>query len=203
MAKRLKGRYIPNIVGVYAKLGRKPGAGDSLSMLPYWSDLTGDGWNQMDEQTWRTGRMGRASEWGARAREMQSVTAVRSFEQRGASRWLVTEVIPLVSAEDAALALADVPNRFLANPRSKVTIVKEGAVSGIAGPGDSASWAYEQETTSSMGPGIARYLSGTAGPVLYLVVGSGLADTWSWDGIISVAEGIASRSCDLQRSQDG
>jgi hypothetical protein len=202
VSKGLKGRYVPNIVGVYAKLGRKPGAGHSLSMLPQCSDLTGDGWNQMDEQTWRTGRMGRASDWGARAREIQSVTAVRSFEQRGASRWLVTEVIPLVSADDAALALADIPNRFLVNPRRKVTVVKEGAVSGIAGPGDSSIWAYEQETTGSMGSGIARYLSGTAGSVLYLVVASGLTDTWPWDGIVSVAEGIVSRIFDLQSAGD-
>jgi hypothetical protein len=171
-----------------------------VSMLPECSDLTGDGWSLMDQQTWRTGRMGRASDWGARAREMQSVTAVRSFEQQGASCWLVTEVIPLVSAEDAALALADIPNRFLVNPRRKVTVVKEGEVSGIAGPGHSSICAYEQETTSSMGSGMARYLSGTAGPVLYLVVASGLADSWSWDGIVSVAEGLVSRIFEFQRA---
>jgi hypothetical protein len=68
-------------------------------MLPDLADLAGDGWKVVDEQRWRTGRMGKVQDWGVRARQIRSVTAIRSFEQIGASRWVSTEVIPRSSRQ--------------------------------------------------------------------------------------------------------
>jgi hypothetical protein len=184
--------YVPNIMAVYAKLGSKRGGERSLHMLPQRFEL-GEGWKQHSELTWRTGRMGRAHEWGIRARKVKSVTAVRHFEQESASRWLTTQVIPAATESDAALFLDDLPNRFLRNPRTIVKLTNEHAVSGIVALGGPSTWAHEQQTTSKMGPGVIRYLSGTVGPVLYLVMASGFGDRWPWVEVTSVAELIVER----------
>jgi hypothetical protein len=102
MPEGLKYRYVPNIVLVYAKFGSKRGGERSLHMLPQRFEL-GEGWRQLGEHTWRTGRMGKASDWAVRARKLKSVTAIRSFEQATASRSLTTQVVPAASESDAAI----------------------------------------------------------------------------------------------------
>ena len=159
-----------------------------MRMLPDASDLVSEGWKRVDERSWRTGRTGTPSEWGLRARELKSITAWRSFEQKAASKWLWTEVVPLSSADDAGLALRDVPIGFLKNLRAEVTLTDEHTVDGVTVPGSQATWAYEQETSGPRGLGMARYLGGTVGPILFLVAGSGLAEAWTWDDLVSVAE---------------
>jgi hypothetical protein len=99
-------------------LGPKPGADRSLKILPSTADMPGDGWRLLDERTFRTGRMGRATEYGKRARKLGSLTAIRSFEQK-ANRWLWAEVIPLANEEDAAAALNEA--RIVRNPGVTVT----------------------------------------------------------------------------------
>jgi hypothetical protein len=194
VSEGVSGRYVPNIMFVYAKFGTKSGAPASLEMLPECSDLAGDGWTLLDEQTWRTGRMGKVSDWGVRAREIKSVTALRSFAQDDKFRWLVTQVIPLASQSDAALAVKDAPNRFLRNPRSRVSVKLEHSVGDITAPGGGPStWAYEQETASSMGPGVCRYLAGTCGSTLYVIIAAGLTESWRWDEIVCVAQDIVNR----------
>src|ERR1700734_3527330 len=103
----MKRVYVPNFKFLYAMLGPKPGADRSLKMLPSTADMPGERWRLLDERTFRTGRMGRVTEYGKRARELRSVTAFRSFEQAD-DRWLWAEVIPLANEEDATTALEEV-----------------------------------------------------------------------------------------------
>jgi hypothetical protein len=189
---KLKFRYIPNGLFVYAQLGRKPGAERSLSMLPSVSDLPGEGWSLADQQTWRTGRMGRKTDWSARARKLGSVTAIRSFAQMEPSRWLMTQVIPMADEIDAGALLTDLPARFIKSS-ARVTVTDERSVSEVTVAGCSATWAHEQHTTGTFGEGMNRLLAGTVGPVVFVVGASGPVDSWSWTGVISMATAVSQR----------
>jgi hypothetical protein len=191
--EKLSYRYVPNGRFVYAKLGSKRGAERSLRMLPDLSDLVGDGWKVLAELRWRTGRMGNVSDWGVRARRIRSVTAYRSFEQTGASRWLWAEVMPLATDADSAAALTDLPSRFLRNPRAKRTITGERSVLDVTVPGTLSTWAYEQATTGTIGNGVSRYLGGAVGSVVFLVAASGTGDGWPWDEVVSIANVVVRR----------
>jgi hypothetical protein len=190
--EKVRYRYVPNGKFVYAKLGSRRGGEHSLRMLPDASDL-GDGWKVFREQTWRTGRMGRALDWGVRAREMRSVTAYRSFEQTGASRSLWAEVMPLATDADAAAALTDLPTRFIRNPRAEVSVTGEQSVLDVAVPGTLSTWAYEQTVSGKVGNGVSRYLAGAVGSVIFIVAASGLGDGWPWDEVVSIANLVVSR----------
>jgi hypothetical protein len=186
--------YVPNIRYQYAKLGQKPEPKRrSVNLLPDASELPGDGWVVLDERTWRTGRIRKPAAWGVRARQQGSVTAIRSFEQKAVARWVWAEVMPLASDDDAAEALTELPNRFVRNPRSIVTLTSEFPVNDITVPGCSQTWAYAQEGTSSMGDSTTQMLAGAVGRVLFCLGASGLRDMWSWDEVILVAGTIVER----------
>jgi hypothetical protein len=180
---------------LYAKLGQKvEPTRRSLAMLPAASDLPGDGWTLLDEATWRTGRLGKATEWGIRARALGSVTAIRSFEQKTESRrGLWAEVMPLASEDDAAEALNDLPNRFVRNPRSKVTFTTEHQASGVMVPGTASTWAYERNGTSAAGDSAERIVAGTVGRIQFVVDVSGLGEAWPWDEVVSIAGDLVHR----------
>jgi hypothetical protein len=189
-----KTSYVPNFKFVYARLGLKPGKKQSLSLLPDVGDLPGDGWKVLDEQTWRTGHIGKATDWAERARNLHSVTALRSFEQEEASRWLLAQVVPLANEPDAKSALSEVPYRFLRNRKFAGSITHEHRVDGLSVPGSAESWAYEQETTSDIGDGITMYLAGVAGSVCFMLVASASTGRWSWDDLTQLAELVVQRS---------
>jgi hypothetical protein len=186
----MKPVYVPNVRFLYAMLGPKPGADRSLKMLPSIADMAGDGWRLLDQRTFRTGRLGRATEYGKRAHKLRSVTAIRSFEQVGYSRWLWAEVIPLASEEDAAAA-SDDALRVVRNPR--VTVTNEHRVTGVSVPGSSSAWTYEQQTTGPLGNGVSLCLRGTAGSIIFVVMASGFAESWRWDDVVSIASLIVAR----------
>jgi hypothetical protein len=191
--EKLSGRYVPNGRLFYAKLGSKSGGKRSLRMLPEPSDLEGQGWELRDEQTWRTGRMGRVTEWSLRARQAGSVTAIRSFEQTDLARWVVAEVIPVTSEVDAVTAVGDLPNRFIGNPRSRGRVTSEGSVPDVTVADTLASWAYKQTITSDRGEGLSLLLGGAARSVVFVVIASALTDAWNWDEVQSVAAVIVRR----------
>jgi hypothetical protein len=57
-----------------------------------------EGWRQIDERRWRTGRGGGGREpWAVRAREMRGVTAWRSFAAVPDGLWLWAQATPLAS----------------------------------------------------------------------------------------------------------
>lgn len=190
MPEGMKPVYVPNFRYLYSMLGPKPGADRSLKMLPSVADMPGDGWRLLDQRTFRTGRMGRATEYGNRARKLRSVTSMRSFEQVGHSRWLWAEVIPLANEEDAAVASDD---SLLVVRNPGVTVTNEHPVTGVSVPGSSSVWAYEQESTGPVGNGVSLCLRGTAGSIIFVVMASGFAESWRWDDVVSIASLIVAR----------
>lgn len=169
---------------VMAQMGRKPGAGQSLSRLVDVEDLPGSGWRVIDKRTWRTGVQTPDEPWAQRAAAAESVTAWRSFRQ--SDRWLWGQLVPLASAVDAATALAEVPGRRLANLRAKARIESESEVPGITVEGCNATWAYEQYMIGARHSGVTRMLAGTLGSDLLVLAGSGQPD-WTWDDLTAVA----------------
>ncbi len=90
-----------------AQLGTKPGGKDLLSGLLAADDLPGRGWEQLDERAWRTGMVERDAEWAARARQINSVTTWRSFEESTSARWMWVQVVPLACEGDVWGTLGD------------------------------------------------------------------------------------------------
>lgn len=176
-----------------AQIGWKRGARISLSMLPKTSDLPGNRWIRLGQNTTRMGWMNRESELGARARELHKVSATRYFKQLNRVRWLWAQVLPFANEADAATAMSNGPT-FVRNPRSKgYTVTKEGPVGGVTVPGCLSSWAHERESSGRIGEAAARMVMATKGPVLFVVSASGLVNKWSWDEVVSVADGVAKR----------
>ena len=173
---------------VKATLGSKPGAETVLAALLSRGDLPSGRWKQLDERTWRTGEAGPETPWATRARDVGSVTAWRSFEDRDATRWVWCQLTPLASPEDAASALGDLPSRVLVNLRTEVNVVASTDVAPPVLPGAEHVWAHEQTTTGPNGEGVVRYLAGTVGEKLFVLCSSGGPDTWAWPGIIRLAE---------------
>jgi hypothetical protein len=182
----------PRVQFVRAQLGRKVGKGDALARLLSGNDLPDGPWRVLDQRTWRTGEIGRATAWGDRARQAGSVTVWRSFSHQTARRWAWIQVIPTASDEDAGDALADVGERMLANLRSRVRLVSQHDVSLEPFAGASAVWAREQHTEGRDGPGVTLMLAGAVTHWLVIVCLSG-ASAWDWPSASALAELQAAR----------
>jgi hypothetical protein len=156
-------------------------------------DLPGIGWRVIDERAWRTGTSGAQAAWASRARASGLLTAWRSFEQGSAQRWLWIQVTPLVDDRDAEEALHAVPERLLANLRSKVEVMTSIDLEAVAIDGSSAGWAHEQHTNGRRGDGIALYSAFATGSKLVALAASGLKGSWSWAEVARVSQRQADR----------
>jgi hypothetical protein len=117
---------------------------------------------------------------------MKSVTASVSFEQKGTSRSLFAQVVPLANEQDAAATMKMMPS---VQP-----------VEGVTVPGSNSTKAYELETGDPTGAVMIRAVRGHVGSVVFVVWGSALGDeTLSWNEVVSVAETIVQR---ISQSQD-
>jgi hypothetical protein len=164
----------------------KPGAKHFVNMLPRISDQPGDGWVRLRKHTYRTSGVNPVTGPATRAQKMKSVTASRSFEQKGTSRSLMAQVVTLANEQDAASALNWVPS---AEP-----------VDGVTVPGSTSTRAYELETSGATRTEIIRIVRGRVGSVVFLVWGSALVgDMWSRIEVVSVGETIVKR---ISQSRD-
>jgi hypothetical protein len=172
-----------------------PGDGKraSLAMLLKPDELPGAGWKKLDQRAWRTGFFPNPSEAARRARDVESVSAIRSFEQAN-SRWVWIEVIPFVSAPDAESMLPTLPALFVSNPRAKVTVTTERRLDPHEAP-DVASYpfVYEQSTVGQRGAGVSRYVAGTVGHIVFIVAFSALSADVSWADVAAVAAAQTSK----------
>jgi len=169
---------------VAAQLGSRKGRRRSLSMLAEADDLPGSGWRVRDERTWRTG-VGGDEAWARRAREMKSVTAWRSFEN--AHRWIWVQAIPLASPADAHDAMGALPERLLANLRSRVTVTSSREVTAPSIVGATGTWAREGDTTGDMGLGRSLIVAWIATTTVCVLDCSGRQDQWEWPEVVTVA----------------
>lgn len=170
-----------------------------MEVLPSASDLPNGRWRQQDERTWRTGEAGSDTAWATRARDIGSMTAWRSFEDRDSSRWLWCQLTPFATADDAALALLELPSRMLANLRADVEVVGGSDVVPPAVPGAEHIWAHEQTTAGPRGGGLVRYLAATVGEHLFVVCASGAPDGLSWSSVAELARAQAARITGISR----
>jgi hypothetical protein len=175
-----------------AQVGRKPDGAQSQTLLLEAFDLPGPDWTVKDERTWRTG-VDATTDWQRRAKAAGCVTAWRSFEQIGRSRWLWIQATPLVDAADAVSALADLPARMLRNLGAKVRVVEEREVAPPAPLTTATAWAVEQRAEGRIGASVTLLLISAVGRNLVAVAGSGLGQPWTWDDIGQLAQRQATR----------
>jgi hypothetical protein len=182
-----------NAEWLLAKVGqRRSEARRSLAMLPTVEDLPADGWKVLDQHTWRTGKLGPRSEVKKRAAAQGAVTAWRSFENGGRSRWLWAQIIPLITHDDALVAMSEAKAGGMRNPNAGVTVAGETEVEAPAVSGVVASWALDQHTSDAKGQHIARLFGACIGRVVFILAASGWTD-WSWAEVAAVAESTGKR----------
>ena len=182
-----------------AKIGQRRGPTRySRSLLPTVEDL-GHGWVILGQKTWRTGRLGLRSEVLRRAAALGYVTAIRSFENKGRSRWLWVQVVPLASEADTKEALRGLPDRLMRNRPAKVEVVHLAVVDAPAVLGISSAWAMEQVTRGGNGLHVAQMLGMCVGSTLLVLLASGYED-WSWEEVADTAGVLASRVITAQKT---
>jgi len=185
-----------------AQIGASPARRSSLSMVLRANELPESGWSELRQLSWRVGAWGyRPAETGRRAHRAGYFVAVRSFEQKSTSRWLVVQVAPYVSTSDAEKAVGGMRSRLYSNSSSKVLVTAEREVEGIEVVGVTNPWTLEQLQEGKelagdqkfVGPSATRYVAGNIENVLFFLQCSGLGEGWSWSDVESVASLQASK----------
>jgi hypothetical protein len=184
-----------NLQAFISRIGPKLVKERALAMLLESFELPGSSWRVFRQGAFRTGAWGsKPSEYGRRAKRAGSFSAKRSFEQATPHRWLVLQVIPLVSVADAEALVPSLRKTFRPNPRSKVTVTEEREIDDQAIPGIGTTWLYEQKMTGVGGAKMeARYVGGNVGNIVLVVVSSGEVGAWPWDELGDVARAQAAK----------
>jgi len=150
-----------------AQLGRKSRKSESLALLIIASDLPGDPWFQRDQKVYRCGTLGPQKPWSKRAGKEGKFMAVRSFEQPSTQSWLLTQVIPLLSQDDATLAVsAWTLEDSWANSNFHGSILNEREILDETVPGVDGARIFEQETQTPAGHGFNRLAMAFVGPIV-------------------------------------
>jgi hypothetical protein len=143
----------------FAQLGPKPGGKVVLAKLLTSEELPGSGWRKLDERTWRTGEIEKDAGWAVRARDIGSITAWRSFEQKSDFCWIWVQAVPLATAHDVGEAMATIPQRMLRNLHAEVKVTASEDVTLadalVAGP----TWTHRRKTVGPMGERARPFIS--------------------------------------------
>lgn len=133
-------------------------------------DLPGSGWVQRDERVFRLGVLGDRTPWGERAGRAGHFAAMRSFEQVSTKAWTVSEVLPLVSIEDASLALRSLSMKNMwRNPKFGGELVEERELENPSVPQVDEVRIILHEAKSSTQRGYTLHAFATVGSVLLFV----------------------------------
>ena len=141
-------------------------------------------WTVLDERRWRSGAV--AEPWAVRVRRLGGLTAWRSFKAPSNDRWLWVQATPLATDEDADAARAGFLNRTLKNPSAQVRIMAshDGPPLAVAA---SHTTTLEQLTTGPAGPGSARYVVWSHGPIVSALSASAFGEPWPWTSLVDLA----------------
>ncbi len=172
--------------------GRSPDKRDALARLLRGGDLPGSGWRLMSQRTWRTGSKGPDTEWGARARAAGSLTAWRSFQNRGVRQWVWLQMVPLTSVADAHAEFDLLKERGLRHQGARVRVLSERDVLIEPFAGSSRTWGYEQRITGLAGPGENKLLVAAVGSNVIVLCSSG-APVINWQSLAALAAKLGQR----------
>jgi hypothetical protein len=125
------------------------------------------------------------------------VTAQRFFENDGRTRWLWAKIIPLISHDDALVALSEAKAKGMRNPYAQVKFEREIEVDAPAIAEIVASWALEQHTSDAKGQHIAHIYGACIGRVVFILAASGWTE-WSWVEVASVANATRKRVASVE-----
>ena len=138
-------------------------------MLTALSDLPGTGWVQLSEKVFRMGKLGEVTDRGIRSGKAGYFFSTRAFEQPSAGTWLVSQVFPFVSAQDASLALANfsVERNVLLNSKFEGEIVELREVPNVSVNNVDAVRIVVVETKTETKRGYQYVLNGVVGSVVF------------------------------------
>jgi hypothetical protein len=187
-----------------AQLGSRANREYTRSLLLEQSDLPSEGWRLLGERMWRTGIFGRSNDIWQRARSSGTFTAVRSFDEPAAPRWVLIKVSPVASVRDAEDLVPLLFSLSVPNPNVKVAVTSEGPVVDVSVAGVSHPWVYEQSTIGmTRGPTLSRFIGGSVDDVAFLVTCSGYRDAWPWDEVSSIAARQAAKLRSRSQNSNG
>lgn len=169
------------------QIGSRAARSLSLLMLLDERELPDGDWFVLDERSWRSGTFRWFSPESRRSRHAGGFTAVRSFKDIVAPKWLYVEVVPVASSTDAASMVPKPFRRGVPNRKSIGTVTKERKVEDQPIPGVPNACVYEKMVTSPEGSGVARYVTGNVDHILFAVGWSRFGEEWPWDDVVSVA----------------
>lgn len=153
-----------------AQFGPRPNKNKSLAMLLGESDLPGTGWFMRSERVFRLGKLGKQTPAGQRAGKAGLFAAVRSFEQSSSNTWVISQVFPFVSAEDASLA---VPNwsmdNMWGNPKYQGELVEHRELLNMSVPQVDALRIIQHDTKSPTGRGYQYLVLASIGSVAFFI----------------------------------
>ena len=147
------------------------------------------GWVSKGGREWRTGLQS-SEGWAVRAREVRGRSYIEGF-QRGDDAWrsVNSQATPLCSADDAASALAVVPERMLRNPDPSVMHLGTHEVSMPKPVGDDARCLRfaVQNVRRPDWRGVSFVLTWRRGAVVAVVIAAGPEDTLDPSWVLDLA----------------
>jgi hypothetical protein len=175
------GRRMRNADWLVGQIGLRSSARTrARSMLLEPSELPGPGWVLLQQRRWRVGMKLSPTEEERRARRVRSVIAIRSFEQRNASRWTWVRVETLASEQDAASYMTHIRDQLVPDPRAKRPLVEDRTIENIEIPGFKHPCGFEFSNDDHRGSGVAWAFAGHISHVVLLAQCSFYNDSWSW-----------------------
>lgn len=174
------GRYL------LCQLGSPKSRNLTISSLLGPADLPESGWRIFSEKSWRTGRMGEASERRLRARRAGTFSALRSLEHPATMKLILVRAVPMASEADAILEASEGWTGLVKRPHASGAVYMSVPVMSPEFDGLPAAQLSEQDIEGSYGPARMRSIRGSIGAVAFSVGCGARGDGWTWDDVFAI-----------------
>lgn len=171
----------------FAQFGKNRERNRSLEMLLSRDELPWTGWEDKGTKSWRTGTGDVTSKSLKRAHEMGSFSAARSFGHADSSGWLVIEVRPYATSDEADTEVPNLQARLLPIPKSQNSVTEERVIEDQVIAGVNRTYMFEQMVEGELGSGMMMYVVGSVDQILFTVIRSGRSGTWEWGDMTTIA----------------
>jgi hypothetical protein len=156
---------------------------EPMDILPTAPEL-GAGFKVIEERRWRTGIS--TEPWASRAKMAGSVTAWRSFSDRG-DRWLWIQATPLANDDDAKSAIGNQWSRTMANLGFRGRLLETRPGPSIATLGFDTS-TMEQDVAMGQKLFKAKYIAWRHRSLINTLCATGPEEAWPWAALSQIAE---------------
>jgi hypothetical protein len=158
----------------------------SRAMLLELDELPGANWVTLYEGTWRVGTNQPRTPELRNAKAAGGATAVRSFEEQTAIRWLWVRVDPLASRLDASSLSEDIRDYIVPDPRAPRPLTQDRTIEDVRIPGYANARVFELKRNDAQGSGTAWVFAGHIDRIALTAQYSFYNDSWSWSEALSI-----------------